>query len=1032
MSSFNSEYRKLNPQQRLAVDTIEGPVMVIAGAGTGKTQTIALRIANILKKTDTSPNSILCLTYTEVAANNMRTRLLDLIGADAYKVKIGTFHSFCNDIITNNSEYFPLSANLQPLDDLESIEIIRQIIDKLDNSSPLVTWGDRYFYQKSLQNNLNLVKREDISPKSLSKLIKDQEIFVKNAGDLIGELSQIRATKNNYPQINNILDKLVKTTQLSSNLLGHLQVLRNSSENLSEVKTKIKKFYLDLEKNIPKQNEFVNIYHSYQKALQKKSLYDYQDMILFVLKAFKDNPDLLLNYQEKYQYILVDEYQDTNSAQNNLIDLLGSYFSKPNIFVVGDDDQSIFRFQGASVENIYHFYQKYQPKKIVLKNNYRSHKLIISSSESVISYNKNRIASLISDIDKSLVSSVNYDPDPINLAVLNSNIEEDYFLAKKISDLIKSGESPNEIAVLFRKNRDPQELVKMLSAFNVKYYLASESNILESPIIIQVIKLLEFISNPNHNESLYHLLSAPFVKLNPLDLLKIIKQKVNLSDVIFDASTIKKLNITPLSQKIIIRLGQRVAITKADLYNYPLEKVFNRLLKRFRILKFLLSKDDVESLNQIHTFYKLLKETAIRSNLNLPDFLKRINLYLENKLSIPSPSINYDSGDSIKLLTVHGAKGLEFNHVFIYHLTSDSWERQRDQNKLRLPFGILKSEITKTIEDDFEEDRRLFYVALTRAKKQIYLSYSQLKENGKTQQSSVFISEIQSDLIQKVEFSDHQSALKTYYHYSQNSSDIKPDLAKYLHDYLHDSYKFNVTHLNSYLRCPLCFYYKTILKIPQSKEKFGSFGTAIHSAISQLYLQKPSLDKVLVSFDIALKLERLSKNDYGWCLQKGTDLLTNYYHQYFDSIKPDNISEYNFYSDNLVFDQIPLTGKIDLIEKQPDGKIKVIDFKTGNPDTKYQYLSPTGDYFRQLVFYKLLLDIKDDPRFKFSSGVIDFVEKSKIKNSYIRKEFEITQNHLDDLKTQIKDVYQKILNLEFFEIGPDCTDKNHLHYLLKR
>lgn len=1032
MPSFNSEYKKLNPEQRLAVDSLEGPVMVIAGAGTGKTQTIALRIANILQKTDTSPGSILCLTYTDVAANNMRNRLIDLIGADAYKIKIGTFHSFCNDIITNNSEYFPQSSDLKPLDDLEAIQIIRQIIDKLDNSSPLVTWGDRYFYQKSLQNSLNLVKRENISPKQLTKLIKDEKLFYKNAKNLINQLSLIRATKNNYSQINNILDQLEKIPQLSSNLLGHLQVLRSSSQNLSEVKTKIKKFHQDLEKNIPKQAEFVNVLNSYQKELQKRSLYDYQDMILFVLKAFKENPDLLLNYQEKYQYILVDEYQDTNSSQNNLIDLLGSYFSHPNIFVVGDDDQSIFRFQGASVENIYHFNQKYHPQKIVLKNNYRSHQLIISSSESVISHNQNRIAALISDIDKTLVSTVDYDPDPINLAVLNSNIEEDYYLAKKISDLIKSGQNPSEIAVLFRKNRDSEELVKMLSALKIKYFLASESDILKSPIIIQIIKLLEFILNPNDNEALYHLLSASFLKLNSLDLLKIVKQKLILSDIIFDSSKIEKIAISPASQKIIIKFGKRIAKTRADLDNYPLEKVFNRILKRFRILKYLLSKDDIESLNQVHTFYKLLKETVIKNNLNLNGFIDRINLYLQNNLPIATTPISYDSQDSIKLLTVHGAKGLEFDHVFIYHLLADSWEKQRDTNKLRLPFGILKSEITKTVEDEFEEDRRLFYVALTRAKKQIYLSYSQLKENGKTQNPSLFISEIQNDSVQKVQFSDKSSALKTYFQYSQTSSNIKPDLAQFLRAYLRESYKFNVSHLNSYLRCPLCFYYKTILRIPQNKEKFGSFGTAIHAAISNLYLKKPSKKEIFLVFKKALNQERLSRPDHLWCLQKGEDLLSNYYDQYFDTIKTDNISEYNFYSDNIVFDQIPLTGKIDLIEKQTDGKIKVIDFKTGNPDSKYQELSPQGDYFRQLVFYKLLLDIKNDSRFKFGSGVIDFVEKSKSKNAYLRKEFDITPDHLDSLKAQIKDVYQKILNLEFFETGPNCSDKNHLHYLLKK
>lgn len=1030
-NNFDIEYKKLNPEQKLAVDTIEGPVMVIAGAGTGKTQTISLRIANILDKTDTKPSSILCLTYTDVAANNMRNRLLEMIGPDAYKIKICTFHAFCNDIINSNPQYFPFSSsNLKAIDDLETIEIIKNIIDHLDNSSPLITWGDRYCYQKSILDCLHLAKRENIEEKTLLSLIKDQETFFKNSSDLISQLSGIRATKNNYPEINKILDELENSKSISINLKSHLQIIRSSSENLSQVKNEIRKFYQDFEKDIPKQLEFVKIFDLYQKELQKRSLYDYEDMILFVIKAFTEYPDLLLDFQEKYQYILVDEYQDTNSSQSKIIDMLGNYYDTPNIFVVGDDDQSIFRFQGASIENIYNFYQKYNPTKIVLKNNYRSHRLILDSSNSVISHNKNRIANLITDIDKTLIATKDYDPDPINLAVLNSNIEEDYYLAQKISNLIKSGESPNEIAILLRKNRDSEELTKMLSAFNVKFFLPSDSNVLKNPIIIQLIKLLEFIDNPNLNESVYHILAAPFIKLNSLDLVKILKEKVVLCNLIFDQSAIDKLKISPKSKQIIFKFGKRIAKTRIDLENYPPEKVLNKILKRFRILKYLLSKNNIDSLNQVHTFYKLLKDTVTQKDLSLKEFIDRIHLYIENNLPISSPSISYDSSDSIKILTIHGAKGLEFDHVFIYRLLEDSWEKQRDFNKLKLPFGILSSEITKSIEDDYEEDRRLFYVALTRAKKQIYLSYSQYKENSKNQNASIFISEIDSHLIETINFKDKENALKTYYQYTDTSHDLKPDLSKYLKDYLSNHYKFNVSHLNSYLRCPLCFYYKTILRIPQNKQKFSSFGTAIHQALSDFY-QKKSKDEIIKSFDQSLKNERLPKADYLWCLDNGHKILTEYYDQYIDSVKDDNISEYNFAMENIVYKNIPLTGKIDLIEKAEDGKINVIDFKTGNSDSKYKELSADGDYYRQIVFYKLLLDIKNDSRFKFNQGIIDFVEKSKIKKSFIRKEINVTDDDLNKLKNQIEEVYQKILDLQFFETGKDCKDKDHLHYLLK-
>lgn len=1031
-NNFLSEYQKLNQEQKLAVDTIEGPVMVIAGAGTGKTQTISLRIANILDKTDINPSSILCLTYTDVAANNMRSRLLNIIGPNAYKVKICTFHSFCNDIINTNPEYLPFaSSKLKSIDELEAIEIIKDIIDHLSNNSPLISWGDRYSYQKSIIDAIHQIKRENILPTTLSKLINDQEIFFDIAKDLIIQLSNLRATKNNYPGINQILDNLENLPNISLNLKSHIQVIRSGNENLSQVKSEIRKFYQNFEKDIPKQKELIKIFKLYQKKLQEKSLYDYEDMILFVIDAFNKYSDLLLNFQEKFQYILVDEYQDTNSSQNKIIDLLGNYYDKPNIFVVGDDDQSIFRFQGASIENIYTFYQKYNPTKIVLKNNYRSHKLILDSSQSVIGHNKNRIANLITDIDKTLVASKDYDPDPINLTVLNSNIEEDYYLAQKIFSLIKSGEKQNEIAILLRKNRDAEELTKMLSAFNIKFFLPSDSNILKNSLIVQIIKLLEFVQNPKSSVFAYHVLAAPFIKLNSLDLLKILKAKIRLSQIVFDQKKIDELEISQKSKNKISKFGKKIAKTRLDLEIYSPEKVFNRILKRFKILKYILAKNDIETLNQIHVFYQFIKDNVTQKELSFKNLLKRINLYIDNKISLSAPSIAYDSSDAIKILTVHGAKGLEFNHVFIYRLLEDSWEKQRDFNKLRLPFGLLSSEITKTIEDDFEEDRRLFYVALTRAKKQIYLSYSRYKENGKNQNASVFVSEIDSNLIENIEFNDKENALKTYYQFANIFHQLKPELSKYLKDYLVNKYKFNVSHLNSYLRCPLCFYYKTILRIPQNKEKFSSFGTAIHTALSGVYLKK-SKKEILEIFQQSLKNERLPKNDYIWCLDNGKKLLVEYYDQYKDSIKDGNVCEHNFLNDNIVYKNIPLTGKIDLIEKIDGHKVNVVDFKTGNVDNKSKDLSPGGDYHRQIVFYKLLLDIKNDNQWQFNQGIIDFVEKSKSKKVFVRNVINVTPKDFDNLKAQIEEIYQKIINLEFFEIGKDCKDKDHLHYLLNK
>jgi superfamily I DNA/RNA helicase len=272
------------------------------------------------------------------------------------------------------------------------MEIIRHLLDKLDNSSPLISWGDRYTNQKKISDNIQIVKRENFTPAALEVLVADQEIFYSSAATLIARLSEIRATKNNYSLLSSILNELLSAPYLSPALQLSLKFAIDSTLNLSEVKTKVKKIHQDLEKDIPRQKEFISIYRQYQQELSSRHRYDYEDMILHTLSALRENSSLLLSCQEKYQYILVDEYQDTNSSQNSLLDLLSSNQLRPNLFVVGDDDQSIYRFQGASVENIVKFYQQYQPHIVVLVNNYRSHRLILASSASVIANNKNRIA----------------------------------------------------------------------------------------------------------------------------------------------------------------------------------------------------------------------------------------------------------------------------------------------------------------------------------------------------------------------------------------------------------------------------------------------------------------------------------------------------------------------------------------------------------------------------------------------------------------------------------------------------------------
>ena len=312
---FNDIYAQLNPQQKIAVDSIEGPVMVIAGPGTGKTQILSARIGKILLETDAAPENILCLTYTDAGALAMRKRLQKMIGSDAYRVQIHTYHSFCNDVIQDNLSLFEKN-NLDPISELERTQLFKKLIDAFPKNHPLKRYrGDVYFEINNLQKLFSNMKREGWA---IDYLIKSIDNYI-----------------NDLPN----RDEYIAKKAVGAFKKGDVRTDKIIAE--AEIMDKLKAAILEFE--------------NFQTLMKRANRYDFDDMINWVINAFEQNENLLRRYQEQYQYILVDEYQDTSGTQNKLVELLISFWDVPNVFVVGDDDQSIFRFQGANVENMEHF-----------------------------------------------------------------------------------------------------------------------------------------------------------------------------------------------------------------------------------------------------------------------------------------------------------------------------------------------------------------------------------------------------------------------------------------------------------------------------------------------------------------------------------------------------------------------------------------------------------------------------------------------------------------------------------------------------
>lgn len=1042
---FSQEYQKLNPEQKEAVDTIEGPVMVIAGAGTGKTQTIALRIGKILTDAQINPNNILCLTFTDNAALNMRDRLISLIGSPAYSVHIATFHAFCNSIIKDHPEYFLKStADSQAIDDVTKIEIIREILNSLSPDSPLKNINSPYYYQKDIISALSTLKKENISPLRFEKLIKDNAKFIDLSQSYYEKLKSLHAIKKNESEIISLGTKLSKKISplvlYRSRIDYQLNLYDQGLISLTEFKNKLKNFIEKSAINLPKNKELLVIYQQYQQTLINKGLYDYEDMILWVISALKNPGELLSTYQENYQYLLVDEFQDTNSSQMEILNLLTANNDNPNLFVVGDDDQSIFRFQGANIENLKSFYDRFEKKirTIVLNNNYRSHQLILDSSIDVIGHNENRISLYIKNIDKTLTANKNFDENPINFFQANTQIEENYWISQKIKALLSAGVEGKEIAILYRNNADVNDLLPFLSQNNINYLRSNAVNVFDSLKIQQLLTLLNYLSDPANDSLLAKVLSFSFLKFPPLSLYKLFrlvyKEKLSLSDVISDSELLASNHF---SQRFIHKLNlfqDNVSKSLKDIQNFPPDKVFNKIIRRFSFLSSILRSKNISLLKQLNTLYSYLKQSQSLQKTSLFDWLKKIDLLYENKVALNSPPLESLVDDSIRLMTVHKAKGLEFEHVFIIKALSEKWDKSIDRALIKLPPGITKYTLS---ENPLEEERRLFYVALTRAKQQIYLTYSRFNDSQKEQSASRFIAEIDRQRIEKIPINPKLEAEALQFSFYPKLPQLKSkNLTVYLKNQLSTHYRFNITHLNSYLKCPLCFFFKTILHLPYPKEKAMSFGTAIHGALAyltQIYKSQNKLisqEKFVSVFEDNLKRESLSEDDFNLLLNHGQEILTNYYQNYQESFNGHCLTEHDFKFKNVRFDDIPLTGKIDKIEFLSGKQVNVVDYKTGKPDYKYQQLGPEGDYYRQLVFYKLLCDEAKTFPYEVVSGTIDFIEANK-KGQYIRKNYKITSEDTAKLKSQIKEVFAQIKSLDFTP-NPKCEDKDHLHYLFKK
>ena len=620
----------LNEEQKEAVTYLNGPLLVLAGAGSGKTKVLTSRIAYLIEK-GVNPYNILAITFTNKAAAEMRERVIKLIGGEAGMMQISTFHSFGLRLIRENNEYLDLDNNFAIFDTEDSLTAIKRVLKKLDIDS-------NKFSPKAIRNKISSLKNELIMPNDFKRYVR-------------GDFDEI----------------------------------------------------------------ILQVYPLYQKELHDNNAVDFDDLLILPIKLFNENPNILLRYQERFQYILIDEYQDTNEAQYRLSKMLANYYK--NICVVGDSDQAIYGFRGANFKNILNFEKDYKNcKTIILKKNYRSTKKILDAANSVIKNNINR--------HPKELESVKDDGEKVTYYRAKNGLDEVNFIANTIHDLQKKNVSLDDIVILYRTNAQSRVFEDEFLKLNIPYRIIGAVNFYARREIKDLLAYLKVINNPRDAISLLRSINTPKRGIGNKAIEEIIERSNEESISLFDAITSgKALNY----KNLILELQEEST-------HLSLTELVEEVLNKSGLREEFLKENSVEAetrLENLEEFKSITKAFEDKYGLiSLPDFLYEVSLISDNTEVT-------DSANRVTLMTVHSVKGLEFNYVFITGLEE----------------GLFPHMNALESNSEIEEERRLCYVAITRAKEKLYLTNARTRVlYGKDVVNPVsrFINEIDDDLLDKV------------------------------------------------------------------------------------------------------------------------------------------------------------------------------------------------------------------------------------------------------------------------------------------
>jgi len=1049
---FLAAYDELNDEQRQAVDALEGPVLVVAGPGTGKTQLLSTRVANILKSTDAKPANVLCLTYTNKAAINMKERIIRLAGPEGGKLPVKTFHSFAGEIMNLYPDYFWNAARLGVAPDSVQLEVIESIVSQLPLDNPLaLKFAGQYTLLSDIKRAIGLAKDAGLTPAKLRAIIEVNMAYLDeieaplvailearlSAKALAGLIAKVEALPRQP------IDEMVYPLRsLSTVLLNGLReaVALDDGTGKTTNTGAWKQRWLQTEAgrkglfNERRRNlwwlELADIYADYLEQMHERGFYDYADMLVEVITQLEQNPNILADLQERFTYVLIDEFQDTTPAQLRLAHLVADHHAlngRPNLMVVGDDDQAIYKFSGAELNNMLSFKDRYKSAaRIILVKNYRSTQDVLDTAKRVIEQAENRLVNQDASLSKDLVAEAPpADKGSIRALSYTSRELQLSQIARDIKAAYKPGK---EIAVLARGHDSLVKMASILQQLGVSVRYEQQSNILEHDIVNQVYlmaRLLDAIQNGDSEASnalIHQIIRHPMWGIAPEVLWRLAVDNYRGGDWLQVLLTSKQPELKEIGswfiwlasqaehQPLAITLEYLIGLRHTKSYSSPLKKYFvdgnSKLANQY-----------FHSLSAIQLLRALVHDFAKTNEPTLAELIRFIEINRVNGLVVADESPFITGGHAVQLLTVHKAKGLEFDAVYIIDAVEDNWQPRAGGRKppANLPL--------QPAGDDLDDYMRLMYVALTRAKSSITVSAYHLDHAGKDVAVSPIIQGAFD--VQRVTETD-KSKLVEVLEENLRWPDLAGGQEQAILKARLETYSLSVTHLINFLSLekggPRYFKERNLLRLPEAKSVNLAYGTAMHSAMetAQKLTNKDvfKLAAVTGDFTKALAAQQLAPAEYQRFNKQGEQVLARLFNDYGYHLPKGSLPEQDLR--DIRVGPARLRGKLDRVDLSGDS-MTIIDYKTGKPLSSFETKDKNSvlkahNQKLQLVFYALLTSQGPGlSQYGNVTGQMVYLEAADQKQ--LTRSFSPSRDDIDRLKQLVAAVWQHVMRLDFPDTG---------------